>query len=322
MFYVNILDSLRRGDHFVAVSQLSRIIDASAPSLMRGRIELILTKLKRAAWAYPRSVFATLGLFWLIIEPIIGLTGESIDLTYWGLFGWSALFGLVWLSVDGLWFSGFLKHNIEIKSSGFDTKIITKFGDIFQQDGWKAIAVNDFFDSIVDDCYVSSRSLHGILLQRYWAGNTDDWDRQIDDRLSDKSYSPVTRDGGKQKRYEIGTTAEVRKNSEKFLCVALSFTDVSNLETKATSLDLIKAVRELLRKARSVCADEPLNIPLMGSGLSRVGIKGNILIHLILTAILEETKIKKVTSEIRIILPKDKASEICLNTLQKDWSAK
>ena len=72
--------------------------------------------------------------------------------------------------------------------------------------------------------------------------------------------------------------------------------------------------------ARSVCADEPLNIPLMGSGLSRVGIKGNILIHLILTAIIEETKINKVTSEIRIVLPEDKASEICLNTLQKDWS--
>ena len=102
--------------------------------------------------------------------------------------------------------------------------------------------------------------------------------------------------------------------------MALSFTDVSNLETKATSSDLLKAVSRLLRKARSVCANEPLNIPLMGSGLSRIGIKNNILIHLILTAIFEETKINKVTSEIRIILPKDKASDICLNALKKDWS--
>ena len=292
----------------------------STLSSMRGRIELLLTMLKRAAWSYPRSVFATLGIFWLIIEPIIGLTGESIDLTYWELFCGSAVFGLAWLSVDGLWLSGFLRHSIEIKSSGFDTKIITEFGDIFQQDGWKAIAVNDFFDSMVDNRHVSSGTLHGIHLQKYWAGNIDDWDKQIDDHLSGEAYSKVTRNSGKQKRYEIGTTAEVKKNSEKFLCVALSFTDVSNLETKATSSDLLKAVRGLLCKARSVCAGEPLNIPLMGSGLSRVGIKSNILIHLILTAIIEETKINKVTSEIRIILPKDKASEICLSTLKKDWN--
>ena len=52
----------------------------------------------------------------------MGLTGESTDLTYWGFLGLSAVLGLGWLSVDGLWFSGFLKHSIEIKSSGFDTK--------------------------------------------------------------------------------------------------------------------------------------------------------------------------------------------------------
>ena len=108
-----------------------------------------LTSFKTAAWYYPRSVFATLGLFWLVIEPIIGLTGKSIDLTYWQLFGWSAVFGIIWLIFDGLWFSGFLKQSIEIKSNGFDTRIVIKFGDIFQEEGWQAIAVNDFFDSIV-----------------------------------------------------------------------------------------------------------------------------------------------------------------------------
>ena len=58
----------------------------------------------------------------------------------------------------------------------------------------------------------------------------------------------------------------------------------------------------------------------MGSGLSRVGIKNNILVDLILTAIFEETKNNKVTSEIRIVLPKEKASEINLGSLQKEWS--
>lgn len=280
----------------------------------------MLTILKTAAWYYPRSVFATLGLFWLVVEPVAGLTDKSIDLTYWQLFGWSAAFGIVWLIIDGLWFSGFLKQSIEIKGNGFDTRIVIKFGDIFQQEGWRAIAVNDFFDSIVDDCFVSSRSLHGILLQRYWAGNIDDWNRQVDGQLTGTPCSSETRGEGKQSRFELGTTVTVRKDGNKFLCVALSHTDISNLETKASSSDLHQAVRGLLRKARSVCGNEPLSIPLMGSGLSRVGIKNNILVDLILTAIFEETKNNKVTGEIRIVLPKEKASEINLASLQKDWS--
>lgn len=281
---------------------------------------MILSTIKRAVWYYPRSVFATLGLFWLVIEPIIGLTGKTIDLTYWQLFGWSAAFGIVWLIIDGLWFSGFLKQSIEIKSNGFDTKIIVKFGDIFHDNGWKAIAVNDFFDSIVDDQIVSSKSLHGILLQRYWAGNIDDWNHQVDEQLTGFSCSSETRSKGKQNRYEIGTTVAVRKDASKFLCVALSHTDISNNETQASSSDLHQAVRGLLQEARSICGNESLTIPLMGSGLSRVGIKSNILVDLILTAIFEETKNKKVTSEIHIVLPKEKASEINLASLQKDWN--
>lgn len=279
-----------------------------------------ITTIKAVIWYYLRSVFATLGLFWLVIEPIIGLTGESVDLTYWQLFGWSVAVGIVWLVVDGLWFSGYLKQSIEIKSNGFDTRIVIKFGDIFQEDGWRAIAVNDFFDSIVDDRFVSSKSLHGILLQKYWAGNTDDWNLQVDKQLTGTACSSETRIGGKQSRYEIGTTVAAKKDGNRFLCVALSRTDISNQETKASSSDLHQAVRGLLQKARSVCGDEPLSIPLMGSGLSRVGIKNNILVDLILTAIFEETKNNKVTSEIRIVLPKEKASEINLASLEKDWN--
>lgn len=281
---------------------------------------MTLTSLKTAALHYPRSVFATLGLFWLVIEPIIGLTGKSIALTYWHLFWWSAAVGIIWLLIDGIWFSGFLKQSIEIKSNGFDTRIVIKFGDIFHEDGWRAIAVNDFFDSIVDDCIVSSKSLHGIHLQKYWDGNIDDWNFQVDQQLADTQFSCETRKIGKQNRFKIETTVAVRKNGNKFLCVALSRTDIWNQEAKANSSGLHQAVRGLLQKARSVCGDDPLSIPLMGSGLSRVGIKNNILVDLILTAIFEETKNNKVTSEIRIVLPKDKAPEINLASLQKDWS--
>ena len=65
------------------------------PNRLCGTAEMTITRLKAAAWYYPQSVLATLGLFWLVIEPIIGLTGESIHLTYWQLFGWSAGLGVI-----------------------------------------------------------------------------------------------------------------------------------------------------------------------------------------------------------------------------------
>ena len=275
--------------------------------------------IKKIVWHYPPLILQSLGLIYGIMEPYITLTGKKINMSYGQYWKYSIVLGTVWFLVDGFFRSGFLKRSIEIRSNGFDTKIVIKFGDIFKQDGWKSIAVNDLFDSIVDDHYVSSNSMHGMLLQKYWAGNIDDWNKQIDNQLVNEPYSAVVSMGGRQKRFEIGTTASIRKDGEKILCVALSNTDIATHETKANATNLHKAVRGLLSKARSVCANYPLNIPLVGSGLSRVGVKSNILVDLILTAIFEETKINKVTNEIRIILPTEKSSEINLATLKKDW---
>lgn len=271
-------------------------------------------------WYYCRSFLTTLGLLWLIVEPIIGLTKISLNLSYAQLLSFSFVGGTLWFFIDGFFISGFMRKSIEISSTAFDTKIQVLFGNIFSQDGWKSIAVNDFFDSIVDDIYISSKSLHGIFLRNHWHGTTEEWDNQICQSLQACIAKDVSRSKGKQKRYEIGTTADVKSDGCKFLCVALTYTNISTLEVKANSSELIKAVRGLLCKARSVCANETLNIPLFGSGLSRVGIKSNILVDLILTAIFEETKINKVTNLIRIVLPDVMSSEINLANIKRDWS--
>ena len=282
---------------------------------------MLLTILKKSIWHYPKSVFASYGFLWLVFEPILGLGSKSSSYLSYSQFVVLSLFlGLIWFLIDGVYFSYFLIQSIEIKSNVFDTRIIITFGDLFKQKGWKAISVNDHFDCLVDDCHISSKSLHGQMLQRYWGGNIEDWNCQVDSQLSNNSSTVVSRDSGKLKSYSIGTTATAIKDYEKFLCVAFSKTDIGSLQTKANTSDLNKAVRSLLCKARSVCADEPLNIPLMGSGLSRVGIKNNILVNLILTAVFEETKANKVTSQIRIILPKEKISEFNLASIKNDWN--
>jgi len=75
----------------------------------------------------------------------------------------------------------------------------------------------------------------------------------------------------------------------------------------------------LLGMARTVCSGRPLNLPLMGSGLARTGVKPNIIVDLLLLAIFEESRKRKITNHIRVILPKTMRDRIDLTTIQKDW---
>ncbi len=269
---------------------------------------------------FPKSFLASFGVIWLFTEAYMAISKNNVDLSFGEYFLLSCLLGVVWFAIDGFFVSGFFKKEIFIDSNAFDTKVIIKFGDLFREDGWKAIPVNDFFDSIVDEKHIASKSLHGYTLQTYWNGDIENWDNQISQELSSTKKKKKNRNTGKKDRYPIGTTAAARQDANNFLFVVLAKTNLKNLEAKASPEDVIIAIKGLLQKAREVCASEPLNIPLMGSGLSRIGIKNNILVDLILTAIFEETKQNKITNEICIILPLEKINEISLHHIQKDWS--
>ncbi len=269
-----------------------------------------------------QSLLGGLGLVWLFIEAFCAL--GPVDQPRIGFAAYlfvGLLIGMIWFIVDGYCVSGFLKQSIEITSNAIDAPITVMFGDLFAQDGCKAVSVNEFFDSAVDDKHVASHSLHGLMLTKCWAGNTPDWDAQVAQELSGtQPVESVKRPTpGKPNRYAVGTTASVSTNGHDFLCVAVTKTCTKSLEASATSDDLQHAVRGLLCRARSVCSGRPLNIPLLGSGLARTGIKPNIIVDLILLAIFEESRTRKITNHIRIVLPKGMRNRIDLTTIQRDW---
>jgi len=270
-----------------------------------------------------QSLLGGIGLVWLFFEAYYGL-GPS-DATRVGFVPFlllGVLVGGLWFVIDGLLVSGFLKRSIALTSNAIDATITVMFGDIFAQDGCKAISVNEFFDSTVDEKHIASASLHGATLTHCWAGDTADWDRQVTQELASLQPDAVVTGRaapGKPNRYAIGTTVSVSRNGHDFLCVVLTKTCTTSLEASATSDDLQHAVRGLLAKARTVCSGRPLNIPLLGSGLARTGIKPNIIVDLILLAIFEESRTRKITGTIRIVLPTNLRDRIDLTTIQKDW---
>jgi len=120
--------------------------------------------------AFIRSLLAGVGAVWLFFEPYYTLTDTApekrLDFRWFLLV--SVVAGLVWFVIDGFFVSGYLKRSITLASNAFDTRVTITFGDLFQEPGWKAISVNEYFDSTVDNNHVAGNSLHGMMLKRYW----------------------------------------------------------------------------------------------------------------------------------------------------------
>ena len=256
-----------------------------------------------------------MGTLWLPIEAFEGLSNQDVHVPYSIFLSSSFILSILIFLADGYLISGFLKRKITVLSNSFDTTITVRFGDIFSHKGWTAISVNDFFDSIVDDDLVSRQSSHGAVISQFWHGDSHRWERQVHDDLENLEYEYVPRNRGNRKEYSIGTTARASASHHDFLFVALSQTNIDDNVTRARVEDLMVAVRGLLVKGRAVCANKPLIIPLLGSGLSRVGIKSELLVDLILAVAFEETKLSKITDSIVIVLPMDRRTEIDLRAI-------
>lgn len=270
-------------------------------------------------WNILQSVLTALGVIFLFVESYEVITDDNIRLSFVCFLSVIAASGISYFLLDGHFLNGFLKTEIEIPSPDLDTKIFVKFGNLFEEEGWKAVGVNDFFDSRVDEDLVSSKSLHGYVINTFWPDNRADWQKQINSSLRGVAGGKVTRSKGNECRYPVGTTGISKSEGQKFLFVALGKTDITNNVTSANGEMLISAVRGMLAKARAVCSYEPLNIPLMGSGLARVGIKNSVILDLIITAILEESRQGRITGEITVIVPHEKEGQINLKNHVRNW---
>ena len=221
----------------------------------------------------------------------------------------SALFGLI-----KIW----KPFSIKIAVANFDTEIEVTFGDIFVQNGIRVVPVNEFFDSVLGKP-VSENSLHGLFLNKCFSGHPQPFDNQVDKELANEQCETIFRSEGKTKKYKIGTTAMVGAGQDKYLVFALTHTDVSNCMATANVTMMWDALQHVLQRARVECSGYPLNLPLVGSGLSKIGLSTCHLLNLIILAVMTETKVGKITKRIRIVLHRDRFEDIDLRDIQNYW---
>lgn len=236
--------------------------------------------------------------------------------------------GVVAFSIIGLIAVGLTVHEVwkpsktEICIANCATRIDVIFDDLFSLDGIRVIGVNDFFDSELGKP-VSPKTLHGMLIQQCFGGHADAFDRELGRELAGvKADEVAIKTAGKNQKYQIGTTALVNANSERYLLVALAESDPLTCKANSTVTMLWNSLNSMWARARVECGGYPLNVPLLGSGLSGVGLPTIDLLNLIILSAITETKARQITGRIRIVLHRDRFKDIDLRDVKKHWEEK
>jgi hypothetical protein len=242
-------------------------------------------------------------------------------------FGWASL-------KSGMWFVAIIVASVIYSLSRIwrparvvialpmsSVSIEIAFGDIFAQDGVAAIPVNEYFDSELG-LPVSAKSLHGIFLKRCFGGHGDAFDRQVADALASKAEAMVQRPQGKTAQFPIGTVATLEADGRRYLAFAFTKTDIATCKAHADVPQMFAALAGLWRAARATLGGDALNLPLVGSGLSGVGLPARDLVNIIVLSFVDESRRQLIAQKMRIVLTWDRLSEVDLREVKRFWWAK
>ena len=147
-----------------------------------------------------------------------------------------------------------------------NSKMEIEQGDIFEQDGLKVIAFNEFFDTEVSDRLISDKTLNGIYLKNIVSDvNKLDLDIENDQYLSKNIIEKnVQRAEGKSTRYELGS---IYKRDD-YLLTAFSKFDEYN-RAYLTIKDYNNFLINYWKEIDKIYNAENISIPLLGSNITR-----------------------------------------------------
>lgn len=225
--------------------------------------------------------------------------------------GYSAI-GVLIIGYMCIWCKLNKLTNIRITIDGSD--VIVKVGDLFEEEGYKAIAFNEYFDTQVDGEIISEKSLNGIFIKKHLSESLLELDEYI--RLKSKAddiLDPnfVRSNGGKTIKYKISSIVVYND----YLLTAFSKFDEHN-NARLSMPEYIEFLINFWDRVNRVYAQESVSVPIFGSGMTRIKEHKNIsdedLLKIMLwTFKLSETKFKY-PAKLSIIIHKDKISKINL----------
>lgn len=164
-----------------------------------------------------------------------------------------------------LWCVANKKTSVSLKINNSTVNIF--YGDIFAQKGYKVIAFNEYFDTIVDDRLISENSLNGQYIKNYVA-DVSALDRLIiaDRHIKEPLYSitNTSKKHGKKTKYHLGV---ICKNGDYFLLAFSHFDE--QYRANLTLQDYTACLMKMWSEIDALYGGKTVSIPLLGSGITR-----------------------------------------------------
>ena len=226
-------------------------------------------------------------------------------------YGWIFIGSLVVIYIAiWIWSNNLNKIDINVEGS----KVTIKVGDIFLESGLKAIAFNEYFDTLVDNKIISKNSLNGVFIDNHLDESIPNLDNYIDNYSFDESEvleSNENRVLGKKARYQVGSVCVYKS----FLLTAFTKFDDNN-KASLTMPEYLEFLINFWDKVNNVYAQQNVSTPIFGSGITRI--KGHktisdedLLKIMLWTFRISEMRFKH-PAKLTIIIHKDKIGKINL----------
>jgi len=259
--------------------------------------------------------FTTFGVFWTVAESYGAFfENQKPEGLFWylAIVVVSSIVGIV-----GIW-KGWPRSCIEVPIPASDSCVEIKFGDLFVDTDVVVIPVNEFFDGSLGD-HVSEKSLHGYFIKNYLGGQSSTFNEMTSKALDAIPSESIKRPNGRKSKYPIGTVAAIDINEQRFLLAAFTKTDLSTLKASATVHELWDCLAGIWVATRDRSNGRRVSLPLIGSGLSGVGLPARNLVEIIITSFLFYTKQQKIADRVTLVLPSRLRSELDLTSIKRSW---
>ena len=203
-------------------------------------------------------------------------------------------------------------QEIELDVEG--SKVSIKTGDLFLQPGLKCIAFNEYFDTKVDEKIISSTSLNGQYINKFFPNSVNELDKIITEyefEEEEKIGINNERRVGKKVKYSLGTTCVI----DDYLLTAFSHFDKNN-KAYLSMPDYLSFLITFWDKVNKVYAQRNVSVPIFGSGITRIKEHKNISDEELLKIMLWTFRISemrfKYPAKLSIIINYDKIKTINL----------
>ena len=186
--------------------------------------------------------------------------------------------------------------------AGTDIKITLLVRDILKQKDAVVISTNTTFDTLMDDEFISIKSVQGQFQEKYYHNNLGQLNKQLAEALDGKPYIDLT--DGRQtntKQYAIGTVCKISINAKHAYFSAVADINKFGKPINTKMNDIITALVNLWQSLNTIGHIEALSIPLIGTG--RAGVKDasrDIIIQEIIFSFIVAAKEMKVTENLTI----------------------